>query len=238
MPTYLPPERKRNNRHLGSTGRRTGQMVNVWTNTCTDPRTFSTSIGHYDYSLGNSISCCHYAFLSWLSSLFINLPIHVMVDKPSVSYMTWEEKNVKIYVKRCPQKWCKPGIHKKKGNKVQNEPILPLSSHRFHPCGQKCSILLVFFLSRFFNSNMAVALNPTPLFHFTPRTNVRRRETRWVRLDQELWVEMMRMRFTGAAACCPHGWLGSVMPDGELSSISPLPTQIATFIQSSHTITP
>lgn len=28
-------------------------------------------------------------------------------------------------------------------------------------------------------------------------------------LDQEIWVEMMRMRFTGAAACCPHGcfWL-------------------------------
>lgn len=58
-----------------------------------------------------------------------------------------------------------------------------------------------------------------------------------------LWVELCRcsvmwMRVSGAAAYCPHGWLGSAKPDGALSSISMSPAQIATFIHSFHTITP
>lgn len=64
--------------------------------------------------------------------------------------------------------------------------------------------------------------------------------------ERELWVELRRcsvmwMRVSGAAAYCPHGWLGLAWlckPDGALSSVSMSPTQIATFIHSSHTITP
>lgn len=63
------------------------------------------------------------------------------------------------------------------------------------------------------------------------------------RPERELWAELRRCgvmctRVSGAAAYCPHGWLGSAKPDGALSSISMSPTQIATFIHSSHTITP
>lgn len=80
-------------------------------------------------------------------------------------------------------------------------------------------------------------LNTMPALCFTPnKMGVEEKQVECP--DQELWVEMMRMRFTGAAACCPHGWFGSVKPDGELSSISMFRTQIATFIQSSHTIKP
>lgn len=56
--------------------------------------------------------------------------------------------------------------------------------------------------------------------------------------ERALWVELMWGRASGAAAYCPHGWLGSGKPDGALSRISMSPTQIATFIHSSHTITP